>query len=124
MIVEGINCATELLKTDYPVEKVIINKDLTGKYSDIIELASNRKVKIEYVDKLAIEKLTKSKNSQGVLCFVKPYEYCDVEDILIDAKNKNEDPFIIILDGIVISFKWVFPLNALDFKTVTESGIS
>lgn len=101
MIVEGINCATELLKTDYPVEKVIINKDLAGKYNDIIELASNRKVKIEYVDKLAIEKLTKSKNSQGVLCFVKPYKYFDVEDILKDADDKGEPPFIIILDSIV-----------------------
>lgn len=101
MIVEGINCASELLKTDYPVEKVIINKDLTSKYESLVALAKNKGVKIEYVDKLGIEKLTKSKNSQGVLCFVKAFKYCDVNDILKHAQNKGEDPFIIILDGIV-----------------------
>ena len=101
MIVEGINCATELLKTDYPIEKVIINSELSKKFNNIIAMANQKGVKIEYVDKTAIEKLTKSKNSQGVLCFVKPYSYYDVNDIIKDAEDKGEDPFIIILDEIV-----------------------
>ena len=101
MIVEGINCAYELLTAGYPVEKVIINTELTKKFNDIIMLASKNKVKVEYVDKKGIERLTKSKNSQGVLCFVKPFEYCDVNDILLDAESKGQAPFIIILDGIV-----------------------
>ncbi len=101
MIVEGINCATELLKAGYPMEKVIINKDLNDKHSDIVDLARQNGVKVEYVDKAGIERLTKTKNSQGVLCFVKPYKYCDVSDILKYAETKGEDPFIVILDGIV-----------------------
>ena len=101
MIVEGINCAWELLNADYPMEKVIINKDLTKKCDNIINLAIQKHVKIEYVDKIAIEKLTKSKNSQGILCFVKSFKYCDVNDILHDAEDKGKAPFIIILDGVV-----------------------
>ena len=101
MIVEGINCATELLKANYPIEKIIINETLAKKYGEIINFAKNNNVKIEYVDKVAIEKLTKSKNSQGVLCFVAPYKYCDVKDILQDAESKNKPPFIVILDSIV-----------------------
>lgn len=99
MIVEGINCATELLRADYPIEKIIINKEL-NKFDNIISLANTKNVKIEYVDKKGIERLTKSKNSQGVLCFVKPYEYCTVNDILDGAYSKGKDPFIVILDGI------------------------
>lgn len=101
MIVEGINCATELLKAGYPMEKVIINKDLNDKHGDIVDLARKSGVKVEYVDKQGIERLTKSKNAQGVLCFVKPYKYCDINDILTYAESKGEDPFIVILDGIV-----------------------
>ena len=101
MIVEGINCAQELLNADYPVEKVIINKELSKKCDNIVALASQKNVKVELVDKVAIEKLTKSKNSQGVLCFVKPFKYCDVNDILRDAESKNKPPFIMILDSIV-----------------------
>ncbi|MBQ8522697.1 MAG: 23S rRNA (guanosine(2251)-2'-O)-methyltransferase RlmB [Clostridia bacterium] len=101
MIVEGINCAHELLNANYPMEKVIINKELSKKLDNIIALANQKGVKIEYVDKKGIEKLTKSKNSQGVLCFVSAFKYCQVGDILKDAETKGHAPFIIILDGIV-----------------------
>ncbi len=100
MIVEGINCATELLKSNYPVEKVIISKE-NKKCNEVMLLAASRNVKVEVVDKLALEKITKSKNSQGVLCFVKAYEYYTIKDILNEAENKGESPFIVILDGIV-----------------------
>ena len=29
-----------------------------------------------------------------------PFEYCEIEDILEEAQNRNEDPFVLILDGI------------------------
>lgn len=37
---------------------------------------------------------------QGVIAIVPPFEYCEVEDILEESKKRNEDPFIVILDGI------------------------
>ena len=37
---------------------------------------------------------------QGVIAIVPPFEYCEVEDILEEAKTKSEQPFILILDGI------------------------
>ncbi len=100
MIVEGINCAYELLKAGYPVEKVIINRDVSGKCKDIVDLARNRSVELEFVDKVAIDKLTKGKNSQGVLTFVSSYKYCDIKDILNHAEDNNHPAFMLILDGI------------------------
>ena len=44
--------------------------------------------------------MSQTGNHQGVIAIVPPFEYCDVDDILNVAKEKNEDPFIIILDGI------------------------
>jgi len=101
MIVEGINCVQELVKANYPVEKVIINKESGEKFSEITELCTKSNIKYEIVDKRGLEKITKSGHSQGVVAFVKSYEYCYVEDILQFAKDKGSDPFIIILDGIV-----------------------
>ena len=37
---------------------------------------------------------------QGVIAIVPPFDYCEVEDILELAEQRNEDPFIIVLDGI------------------------
>lgn len=101
MIVEGINCAIELLKAGYPIEKIIINKELVSKSEQVMNLARDNNVAIESVDKKDIERLTRSKNSQGVLCFVKAYEYCAVKDILQSAYDDGRDPFIVILDGVV-----------------------
>ena len=39
-------------------------------------------------------------NNQGVIAVVPPFNYCEVEHILEVAKQKNEDPFVLILDGI------------------------
>ena len=41
-----------------------------------------------------------AENHQGVVAIVPPFDYSEVEEILEDAKNKEEDPFILILDGI------------------------
>lgn len=101
MIVEGINCASELIKANYPIEKVIINKESGEKFTDLIDSCTKNKIKYEIVDKKGLEKITKSGHSQGVVCFVRPYEYCYVEDILEVSKEKGTAPFIMILDSIV-----------------------
>ena len=44
--------------------------------------------------------MSQTGNHQGVIAIVPPFEYCDVEDILEEAKSRDEQPFILILDGI------------------------
>lgn len=39
-------------------------------------------------------------NAQGIIAIIPPFDYCEVYDIIAVAKEKNEDPFIILLDGI------------------------
>ena len=47
-----------------------------------------------------MQEIAQTENFQGVIAIVPPFDYCEVEDILIEAKNRNEDPFVLILDGI------------------------
>lgn len=100
MIVEGKNCAIELIKSNYPIEKIILCKEIGDKIEDIIDRAKQNNINIEIVDKKSMERISKSSHNQGVLCFVKPYEYCFVEDIISYAKNCGHEPFLLILDGI------------------------
>ena len=63
-------------------------------------MAKERKVIIVEKDKKDMEKIANNKNYQGVIAFVPPFSYCEIEDILEYAKGKNEEPFVLILDGI------------------------
>ena len=71
-----------------------------GSILKIIAIARERKIVIVEKDKKDMEKIANNKNYQGVIAFVPPFSYCEIEDILECAKEKNEDPFVLILDGI------------------------
>ena len=99
--VEGRNSVLELLESGKDINKLYISDgEKHGSIHKIIALAKERKVVINKVDKYKLDKMSQTENHQGVIAIVPPYEYCDVDDILEQAKTKNEKAFILILDGI------------------------
>ncbi len=99
--VEGRNAVLKLLESDRDINKIYIAKgERKGSINKIIALAKEKKVIIVEKEKKQIDMMAGSDNHQGVIAIVPPFEYVDVEDILENAKKKNEDPFIVILDGI------------------------
>ena len=99
MIVEGINVVRELIKADKRVDKVIVEKSENKDLVKLTDMARSKGIKVEIVDKQTIERINKGK-TQGILAMVPNFKYCDVEDILFVAEQKDEKPFIVILDGI------------------------
>ena len=99
--VEGRNSVLELLESGKDINKLYIaDGEKHGSIHKIIALAKERKVVINKVDKYKLDRMSQTENHQGVIAIVPPYEYCDVDDILEQAKSKNEKAFILILDGI------------------------
>ena len=98
-IVSGRNAVLELLKSDKDINKLYIERgEKHGSINEIIAKANEKKVVIVEVSKQKLDSMAEF--HQGVVAVVPPFNYCDVQDILDVAKAKNEDPFIIILDGI------------------------
>lgn len=98
-IVAGRNAVLELLKSDKDINKIFIERgEKHGSIKEIIAKAKEQKIVLVEVDKLKLD--TMADNHQGVIAVVPPFNYCEVEDILELARSKNEDPFIVILDGI------------------------
>lgn len=99
--VEGRNAVIELLESGRDINKIFVsNGEKNGSINKILAMARERKVIVSEVNKSKLEQMASSDNHQGVIAIVPPYEYCDIDDILECAKSRNEDPFIIILDGI------------------------
>lgn len=100
-IIEGRNPVMELLESGKDINKIFIQVgEKNGSITKLIAKAREKKIVIVEVQKSKLDEMSETKNHQGVIAIVPPFEYCDVYDILEYAKDKNEKPFIIILDGI------------------------
>ncbi len=99
--VEGRNAVLELLESERDINKILIaNGEKHGSIYKIISIAKERKIPITEVDRSKLNKISQTQNHQGVIAIVPPFNYCEVDEILELAEQKNEQPFIIILDGI------------------------
>ena len=99
--VEGRNSVIELLESGRDINKIFIQSgEKHGSINKIIAMAKERKILITEVDKNKMRQMAETENYQGVIAIVPPFDYSEVEDILEEAKKKQEEPFVVILDGI------------------------
>lgn len=54
----------------------------------------------EFRCKERLSQLSETGKHQGVIAFAAAYEYADIEDMFELAKERGEDPFLLILDNI------------------------
>ena len=98
-LVYGRNAVLELLKSDKDINKIFIEKgEKHGSINEIIARAKESKIVLVEVEKSKLDMM--AENNQGVVAVIPPFNYSEIEDILAYAKEKEEDPFVLILDGI------------------------
>ena len=99
--IEGRNAVLELLESGKDINKIYITKgEKHGSITKIIAKAKERKIVTVEVEREKINQMAQTENAQGVIAIVPPFEYVEISDILEVAKERNEDPFVIVLDGI------------------------
>ena len=99
--IEGRNSVIELLESGKDINKIFITKgEKYGSINKIIAMAKEKRIIIVEKDKKQMDEIAQNENYQGVIAIVPPFEYCEIEDILQYAKERNESPFVLILDGI------------------------
>jgi len=69
-----------------------------GHLADILRMAKERGIAVERVPRARLDKI--HQNHQGVVTEVSGYSYSDVVEILDHATQKNEAPFILMLDSL------------------------
>ena len=98
-LLSGRNPIREAIKSGRDIEKLLVAKgDLSGTAREIVAMARERHIPIQTVERSRLDEITR--NHQGMLAFASAYRYYDVEDMLRDAEEKGEPPFLVILDGV------------------------
>lgn len=99
--IEGRNSVLELLESGKDVNKIFVTRgEKHGSINKILAIAKEKRIIVVEKDKKQMDEMAQEQNYQGVIAIVPPFEYVEIDDILNTAKERNEDPFVLILDGI------------------------
>lgn len=99
--IAGRNPVVEAIKSNRTIDKILILKGIHhGVINEIKKLANEKNIIVQYVPKNKLDSIVENCNHQGVIAYIAAHKYYSVDDILQYAKEKQEDPFIIILDEI------------------------
>ncbi len=95
----GRNAVTEALRAGRGINKILLaDGDKEGSVSEILALAKERGIVTQFVERSKIEAVAGGLRHQGVMAYVAPVAYAELEDILRAAAEKGEAPFLLLLD--------------------------
>ena len=99
--IEGRNMVIEAFRSGKTVDKLYVQDGCQdGPIQTIKREARKQETIIKYVTRERLDQMSKTGKHQGVIAVAAAYEYSEVEDILQRAREKNEPPFLILLDSI------------------------
>lgn len=100
-ILEGRNPIREAIKAGRNIERLLVAEgEIQGSVKEIVYDAKSNGAIIQEVERARLDRISQTGAHQGLIAYVAVKEYVSVEDILDYAKEKGEDPFIVVLDGI------------------------
>ena len=95
----GRNAVMEALKGSSRINRLMVaDGSSEGSIRELIAVAKEKGVPVQFLERSKLDSMAKGIRHQGVLAQVSPVEYVELEDILSKAREKPEDPFIILLD--------------------------
>jgi 23S rRNA (guanosine2251-2'-O)-methyltransferase len=99
--IEGRNAVMEAFRSGKTIDKIFILEGChDGPLNSIFRQAKKNDTIINFVSKERLDQMAKTNKHQGVVAYTAAYEYAQVEDILKLADERDEQPFVIILDNI------------------------
>ncbi len=101
LTIEGRNAVLEAFRSGKTIDKLfLLDGCKDGPICSIIREAKKHDTIVSYVTKERLDQMSETKKHQGVIASAAAYQYAQVEDMLKDAREKGEAPFLFLLDSI------------------------
>lgn len=96
----GIRTIIEAIESGKTIDKLFIQKGLHNDlFAELWKLVRLKRINYKHVPLEKINRLTK-KNHQGVIAFISPIEFHNIEDIIPTLYESGKDPLILVLDRV------------------------
>lgn len=99
-MIYGTHAILEALQDCKPIDQILIKKQSDNEQiREIIYLARKQNVTIKSVPIEKLNKITR-KTHQGIIAFMSPIEFQDLEQVVPTLFEKGENPFLVVLDQV------------------------
>ncbi|SHJ57955.1 23S rRNA (guanosine2251-2'-O)-methyltransferase [Dethiosulfatibacter aminovorans DSM 17477] len=100
-LIIGKNPVLEALNSDKKIERIyVLKKDGKNNNGSIIAMAKKRRITIKEVDKSKLDAMSSGGSHQGVAAELEDFKYSTMDDVIAAAEEREQKPFVVILDGI------------------------
>lgn len=94
----GMRTIIEAINSGKEIDKILIKKGLQGElYYELMDLVHRLQIPVQVVPIEKIDRVTR-KNHQGILAFISPIVYQNIEEIVPGLFEEGKTPLILILD--------------------------
>ena len=100
MFICGRNAVKEALSSSTTINKLLVDKNFEHRRDDVLKLASERKIKVEYVDKFILDKKSNGVRHQGFIAESVDFQYSTLDEMINNIQSASTLPFFVLLDGI------------------------
>lgn len=99
-LVFGVRAVIEAVRAGKEINKIMIQRGMDkALFKELKEELANKRYTLQFVPAEKLNRLTK-KNHQGVIAFISPLEYQDLDNILDKVLSAGDQPNLLILDRI------------------------
>ena len=100
-LIEGKNVILETINSNKTIRKIFLLKGFKDKaIVEKLDYLKQQGTIVKYLERNEFESFSINNKNQGIIAEIEDYKYSTVEEILDFAKEKNEKPFLLILDSI------------------------
>lgn len=98
-VIEGRNAVVEALRAGVTIDKIFIMKGETDSVlGHIASTAREKGIVVVDADRRKLDNMSRTHSHQGVIALAAVREYATVDDILNAAREKGENPLIVVCD--------------------------
>ncbi len=99
-IIYGLRAVIEAIEGGRDIERILVSQNLQGPLAkELMELIKVHDISFQKVKPERINWVTKN-NHQGVVAYMPPIEYQDIEKVVESVTETGKTPFLLVLDGI------------------------